>query len=60
MVFSVTFNNMSVILWQPVLLVEKTEYPEKTTDLLQATDNLYHKKSTLFKATLPTQLQVKN
>jgi hypothetical protein len=24
MVFNATFNNISVILWQPVLLVEKT------------------------------------
>jgi len=29
-------NNISVILWQSVLLVEKT------TDLLQVTDKLYH------------------
>jgi hypothetical protein len=40
-----TFNNISVILWQSVLLVEETrklEYLEKTTDLSQVTDNLYH------------------
>jgi len=36
MVFNVTFNNISVIWWQSVLLVEKT------TDLLQVIDNLYH------------------
>jgi hypothetical protein len=29
MVFNTTFNNISVILWQSVLLVE---YPEKNTD----------------------------
>jgi hypothetical protein len=29
MVFNATFNNISVILWWPVLL----EYPEKTTDM---------------------------
>jgi len=27
------FNNISVISWRSVLLVEETEYPEKTTDL---------------------------
>jgi hypothetical protein len=42
MVFNATFNNISVISWQSVLLVEETEYPEKTTDLLQVTDKLYH------------------
>jgi hypothetical protein len=42
MVFKATFNNISVILWQSVLLVEKTEYPEKTTDLPQVTDKLDH------------------
>jgi hypothetical protein len=31
-----TFNNISVILWWQVLLVE--EYLEKTTDLPQVTD----------------------
>ena len=36
MVFNATFNNISVISWQSVLLVEKT------TDLLQVTDILYH------------------
>ena len=34
MVFNPTFNNISVILWQSVLLVEET------TDLLQVTDKL--------------------
>jgi hypothetical protein len=43
MMFYATFNNISVISWQSVLLVEKTpEYPEKTTDLSQVTDKLYH------------------
>ena len=42
MVFNATFNNISVISWMSVLLVEETEYPEKTIDLLQVTDKLYH------------------
>jgi hypothetical protein len=42
MVFNATFNNISVILWQSVLLVEELEYLQKTTDLSQVTDNLYH------------------
>ena len=36
MVFNATFNSISGISWQSVLLVEKT------TDLLQVTDKLYH------------------
>ena len=39
MVFSPTFNNISVISWWSVLLVE---YLEKTTDLPQVIDKLYH------------------
>jgi hypothetical protein len=42
MVFNVTFNNISVISWRSVLLVEEAEYQEKTTDLPQDTDKLYH------------------
>jgi hypothetical protein len=42
MVFNATFNNISIISWQSVLLVEEMDYPEKTTDLLQYTDKLYH------------------
>ena len=41
-VFNATFNNISVISWQSVLLVEELEYSEKTTDLSQVTDKLYH------------------
>jgi hypothetical protein len=33
MVFNSTFNNISVISWWSVLLVEDTGVPEKTTDL---------------------------
>ena len=35
MVFNVTFNNISVISWRSVLLVEETR---ETNDLLQVTD----------------------
>ena len=34
MVFNATFNNISVISSRLVLLVDDTEYPEKTIDLL--------------------------
>ena len=36
MVFNATFNNISVISWRSVLLVEET------TDIAQITDKLYH------------------
>jgi len=39
MVFNATFNNISVTSWRPVLLMDD---PEKTTDLSQVTDKLYH------------------
>jgi hypothetical protein len=39
--FNATFNNISVISWQSVLLVEDTRVLEKTTDLPQFTDKLY-------------------
>ena len=43
MLFYATFNNISVISCMSVLLVEeKPEYREKTTDLPQVTDKLYH------------------
>jgi hypothetical protein len=40
MVFNATFNNILVIWWRSVLLVEETAGPEKTTNLSQATDKL--------------------
>ena len=44
MVFNATFNNITVISWWSVLLVEETGVPgEKTTDLSQDTDKLNHK-----------------
>ena len=43
MVFNATLNNNSAISWRSDLLVEETRvYPEKTTDLSQVTDKLYH------------------
>jgi hypothetical protein len=42
LVLNATFNNISVISWQSVLGVEETEYLEKTTDLLQYTDKIFH------------------
>ena len=43
MVFNATFNNISVISWRSVLLVEETGGREKITDLSQVTDKLYHR-----------------
>ena len=40
--FSATFNNISVISWRSVYWWRKLEYQEKTTDLSQVTDKLYH------------------
>ena len=40
MVFNATFNNILIISWRSVLLL--TEFPEKTIDLSQVTDKLYH------------------
>jgi len=42
MMFDAIFNNISVISWRSVLLLEEQEYREKTTDLPQVTDKLYH------------------
>jgi hypothetical protein len=40
MVFNATFNNISVILWCSLLLVEETGGPGETNDLMQVTDKL--------------------
>jgi hypothetical protein len=37
MLFNATFYNISAMSWRAVLLVQETVYPEKTTDLPQAT-----------------------
>ena len=42
MVFNTTFNNISVISWRSVLLVEITGIPIETTDLPQVFDKIYH------------------
>jgi len=42
MVLNATFNNISVVSWRSVLLVEETEYLEKTTDLSKVADKVYH------------------
>ena len=42
MVFNATFNNISFISWLSILFVEESEYPEKTTDLSQTTNKMYH------------------
>ena len=39
--FNPTFNNISVILQQSVLLLEETGEPEKTTNLSEDTDKLF-------------------
>ena len=43
MVFNVTFNNISVIAWRSVLVVEDIPvYQEKSSDLPRVTDTVYH------------------
>jgi hypothetical protein len=42
MVFNPTFNNISVIWWRLVLLVEKTWVPGENHDLPHVTDKVYH------------------
>ena len=40
--FSATFNNISVIWWRSVLLVEETRVAGKNTHLSQVNDKLHH------------------
>ena len=44
MVLNATFNNISVTVYRggQIYWWSKPEYPEKTADLLQDTDKLYH------------------
>ena len=42
MVFNATFNNISVISWRSVLLVEVTGVPRENHRPSQLTDKLYH------------------
>ena len=43
MVFNATFNNISVISWRSVLLVEETGIPEENhRPVLQVTNKIYH------------------
>jgi hypothetical protein len=42
MVFNATFNNISVISWRSVLLVEETGVPGEMYRPAQVTDKLYH------------------
>ena len=42
MVFSATFNNISVISWRSVLLVEDTGVPREDHRRVAVTDKLYH------------------
>jgi hypothetical protein len=41
-IFNSSFINISAISWRTVLLVQEREHLEKTTDLQQVTDKLYH------------------
>ena len=42
MVLNTTFNNISVISWRSVLLMEETGVSIEVSKLLQVTDRLYH------------------
>ena len=42
LMLNATFNNISVISWQSVLLVKETGVPGENHQLPQLTDKLYH------------------
>ena len=42
MVLSTFFNNISIISWRSILLVEEIGVPGETTDLQKVVDKLYH------------------
>jgi hypothetical protein len=42
LMLNATFNNISVISWQSVLLVKETGVPGENHQLPQVTDKLYH------------------
>jgi hypothetical protein len=42
MVFNVTFNNILVISWRSVLLMEETGVSRENHDMSQVTDKFYH------------------
>jgi hypothetical protein len=42
MVFNAAFNNISVISWRSVLLVEETGKPRENRRPVEVTDKLYH------------------
>jgi len=42
MVFNATFNNISIISWRLVFLVEENGVPWENHQIAQVTDKLYH------------------
>jgi hypothetical protein len=42
MVFNAIFNNISIMSWWSVLLVDETRVPRENHDLPQVADKLYH------------------
>jgi hypothetical protein len=42
MVFNVTFNNISVVSWRSVLLLEENRVPGENHRPAEVTDKLYH------------------